>query len=199
MISIYLLRHGKIVGPAALNGRTDVAVEEKTQLQIADQLKNLSFETVVTSPLHRCAELATLLKTQRPELDVSVEPAFRELDFGEFDGQSFAELSPHWSCLEAFWQDPANNTLPNAEPLSQAYQRVSEAWQRWIRQCDKDCLMILHGGTIRLLLADILQVNWQNPRWYSSLSIDYQSLTQLEVYLDEPPFVRVKSIGVTLS
>lgn len=198
MISLYLLRHGKTVGPAALNGRTDVAVADKTQQAIAEQLKSLSFATVVTSPLCRCADLSVQLKALRPELEVIIEPAFQELDFGEFDGKTFDELSLHWPCLEAFWQDPANHPLPGAEPLSEAYQRVSKAWQRWLRQCDKDCLMILHGGTIRLLLADILQLNWQNPRWYSSLSIANQSITQLTIYPTDPPQVMVNYIGVPL-
>ncbi|MGC9422476.1 histidine phosphatase family protein [Vibrio sp.] len=199
MYSIYLLRHGNTLGPAALNGRTDVGVADKTQQLMAKQLESLPFTTVVTSPLRRCADLSVQLKALRPELKVIIEPAFQELDFGEFDGRTFDELSQQWPLLEAFWQDPAQHILPGAEPLSQAYHRVSHAWQWWVNQCNENCLMILHGGTIRLLLANILQVNWQNPRWYSSLSIANQSITQLTVFPGEPPLVKVNNIGVALS
>lgn len=50
MIRIWLLRHGKTQGPAALNGITDVAVEPSVQQAIASQLSTLPFTRVISSP-----------------------------------------------------------------------------------------------------------------------------------------------------
>lgn len=199
MITIWLLRHGKTQGPAALNGMTDVAVEPETQLAIAGQLANLPFSQVISSPLCRCADLAQLIKQQRPSVNVEYDAGLRELNFGRFDGKSFAELESEWPVLDAFWQDPMHNTLPQAETLAEAYQRVSLTWQQWLPKLQQDTLFICHAGTIRLILAHVLGVDWRNPAWHSRLSIPHQSLTQLQLYVGSPPFVSVNSIGNALS
>ncbi|EEZ00328.1 alpha-ribazole-5'-phosphate phosphatase [Vibrio sp. RC586] len=198
MIRIWLLRHGKTKGPAALNGVTDVAVDSEIQQAIADQLMNLPFSRVISSPLRRCADLAQLIQKVRPEITLNYDVNLRELDFGQFDGQSFTELESEWPLLEAFWQDPAKHTLPQAEPLADAYQRVCQSWQAWLPQLESDTLILCHAGTIRLILAEVLGVDWRNPNWYSRLTIPHQSLTQLNLYPGESPFVSVSSIGNAL-
>lgn len=198
MIRIWLLRHGKTQGPAALNGITDVAVEPSVQQAIASQLSTLPFTRVISSPLCRCADLARLLQAARPHVMLDFDPQLQELNFGELDGQSFADLETQWPILDAFWQDPAKNTLPQAEPLAMAYQRVSQAWQQWLPKLESDTLILCHAGTIRLILAHVLGVDWRNPHWHTRLTIPHQSETELVLYPGEPPIVSVTSIGNAL-
>ncbi|EGR4408001.1 histidine phosphatase family protein [Vibrio cholerae] len=198
MIRIWLLRHGKTQGPAALNGITDVAVEPSVQQAIASQLSTLPFTRVISSPLCRCADLARLLQAARPHVMLDFDPQLQELNFGELDGQSFADLETQWPILDAFWQDPAKNTLPQAEPLAMAYQRVSQAWQQWLPKLESDTLILCHAGTIRLILAHVLGVDWRNPHWHTRLTIPHQSATELVLYPGEPPIVSVTSIGNAL-
>ncbi len=126
------------------------------------------------------------------------DPQLQELNFGELDGQSFADLETQWPILDAFWQDPAKNTLPQAEPLAMAYQRVSQAWQQWLPKLESDTLILCHAGTIRLILAHVLGVDWRNPHWHTRLTIPHQSVTELVLYPGEPPIVSVTSIGNAL-
>ncbi|ELN3182801.1 histidine phosphatase family protein [Vibrio cholerae] len=198
MIRIWLLRHGKTQGPAALNGITDVAVEPSVQQAIASQLSTLPFTRVISSPLCRCADLARLLQAAHPHVMLYFDPQLQELNFGELDGQSFADLETQWPILDAFWQDPAKNTLPQAEPLAMAYQRVSQAWQQWLPKLESDTLILCHAGTIRLILAHVLGVDWCNPHWHTRLTIPHQSVTELVLYPGEPPIVSVTSIGNAL-
>lgn len=198
MIRIWLLRHGKTQGPAALNGITDVAVEPSVQQAIASQLSTLPFTRVISSPLCRCADLARLLQSARPHIMLDFDPQLQELNFGELDGQSFADLETQWPILDAFWQDPAKNTLPQAEPLAKAYQRVSQAWQQWLPKLESDTLILCHAGIIRLILAHVLGVDWRNPYWHTRLTIPHQSVTELVLYPSEPPIVSVTSIGNAL-
>lgn len=198
MIRIWLLRHGKTQGPAALNGITDVAVEPSVQQAIASQLSTLPFTRVISSPLRRCADLARLLQLARPHVMLDFDPQLQELNFGELDGQSFADLETQWPILDAFWQDPAKNTLPQAEPLAMAHQRVSQAWQQWLPKLESDTLILCHAGTIRLILAHVLGVDWRNPHWHTRLTIPNQSVTELVLYPGEPPIVSVTSIGNAL-
>lgn len=74
MIRIWLLRHGKTQGPAALNGITDVAVKPSVQQAIASQLSTLPFTRVI-APLRRCANLARLLQSARPHVMLDFRPA----------------------------------------------------------------------------------------------------------------------------
>lgn len=97
-----------------------------------------------------------------------------------------------------FLEDPAHNILPQAESLASVYQRVTQAWDQWLPQIEDDTLVICHAGTIRLILAHTLGVDWRNPDWYSRLSIPYQSISELTLYRDEPFFVSVNSIGNVL-
>jgi alpha-ribazole phosphatase len=120
------------------------------------------------------------------------------MDFGDFDGQSFDTLKPHWDKLELFWQDPASNTIPNAESVHECYQRVSTAWNKIVGSLDKDTLIICHGGTIRLILASILKLDYTNATWYSALNIANQSLTHIRVYESYKNTPHIQMIGKPL-
>jgi alpha-ribazole phosphatase len=200
MNNVYLLRHGRTLGPAALNGSTDIAVAPQVQQAIADTIeqRELGFSHIITSPLKRCSDLAALLVKRNPALKLVTEPSFRELHFGRFDGIPFDDLKEEQELLMAFWKAPASNTLPEAEPLKEAYLRVSTAWQQQLENLQQDTLIISHGGVIRLILAHALDADWKNPSWHAALSIDYQSLTHMEIYTDAEPFVWIKSIGSKL-
>lgn len=199
-VSIYLIRHGKTLGPAALNGRTDAEVAPQTQQDICQKLlKQYQFHQVVSSPLSRCWELAKRLHQTNPSLSLHSVAAFQELDFGRYDGVPYDELGDSWRDLEAFWQAPNHVTLPGAEPLALGFARVQLAWQQLVAECQTDTAVIAHGGTIRFILADVLGVNWANPKWYSTLDIANQSVTHIEInrYQGET-FFKVKTIGARL-
>lgn len=198
MKRVFLLRHAKTLGPSALNGSTDIAVADEVQDELAQLLNSHGFTHIITSPLRRCADLAHKLQALNPSLTVAIESDFREMHFGEFDGQPFDALAPHWAMLEVFWQSPAEHPLPGAERLADCYQRVTQAWQRRLPSCPDNTLIITHGGTIRLLLAHVLHTDWRNPRWYSSLAIGNQTLTQLDIFPAPTPFVSVRNIGIEL-
>ena len=200
-INIYLLRHGQTLGPAALNGKTDVEVAPQTQYAIRDSLmERYEFQQVLTSPLTRCKALAYLIAERDPSFIPHEIDALRELDFGHYDGVSYDSLGDEWPKLEAFWQAPAQNTLPGAEPLDLGFARVANAWQHIVHSMEQDTLIIAHGGTIRFILADVLGVDWRNSRWYSTLSIGNQSVTHIQITRHQQQvFFQVKSVGVTLS
>lgn len=67
MIRIWLLRHGKTQGPAALNGITDVAVKPSVQQAIASQLSTLPFTRVISSltSLRRSGAIAPISSSAR--------------------------------------------------------------------------------------------------------------------------------------
>ncbi|MDO6447203.1 histidine phosphatase family protein [Colwellia sp. 1_MG-2023] len=209
MANIYLLRHGKVSGEAALYGKTDVEVLPEINLQIAKQFAalNLPIDAVITSPLIRCASLAQLIGTtlQRP---VSAMAQLKEMDFGLYDGIAFDQLHQDkgiWQQLERFWQNPVQHPLPNAELLTGFSYRVINAWQAIIadvikptvagEQSTDNILLVCHGGVIRMILAHLLNIDFRNPLWYTNLSIANASLTAIDINQQQP---RVKQIAKPL-
>lgn len=200
-INVYLLRHGKTVGEAALYGHTDIAVSRERQHRICQSVidEQLDFTVLITSPLIRCQQLAELIHTQYDHLEYRVEPEWRETSFGHLDGVPFDDAKESWPLLQAFWQDPANNPLPEAEPIDVFYRRISAAWDTFMQTVENDTLIVCHGGTIRMILANLLNLDWRNPALYSSLSIAHQSLTHIQITKAEHTYPRVCMIGKPLN
>ena len=195
--NIYLLRHGKVEGKAALNGVSDVLVKPNDQQQICEALvqSEFSFDRVVTSPLRRCSDLASLY-SQRMSVPLSVTSEFQEMNFGEVDGVVFDELKDKWAMLETFWQDPASHQLTGAESLQGFHDRVTQAWSQLLNEPSDNLLLVTHGGVIRILLAHCLDIDWKNPSLYSKLSIENASITHIQITQFAQSFISVKAIGL---
>ena len=195
--NIYLLRHGKVEGKAALNGLSDVLVNPELQEQICEALatQDITFDCVVTSPLRRCSDLANLY-AERMSVPLSVAPGFQEMNFGEVDGVPFDELEDKWGMLETFWQNPANHQLTGAESLQSFHDRVTQAWSQLLNNPSDNILLVTHGGVIRILLAHCLDIDWKNPSLYSKLSIENASITHIQITQFAQSFISVKSIGL---
>ncbi|MEY8250832.1 MAG: histidine phosphatase family protein [Colwellia sp.] len=107
----------------------------------------------------------------------------------EHQGEEKTKLQ--WSQLEAFFQAPADIILPQAEALPDFYHRVKQAWQKLIEQkirietkqkesqTPRRILVIAHGGVIRMILAHILQLDWQQASWHQKLQIGHGSLSRV--------------------
>ncbi|NOJ05182.1 alpha-ribazole phosphatase family protein [Vibrio splendidus] len=195
--NIYLLRHGKVEGEAALNGLSDVLVNPDLQDRICGALakQDIAFDCVVTSPLRRCSDLANRY-AQRMSVPLSVAPDFQEMNFGDVDGVPFDELEDKWGMLETFWQDPANHQLTGAESLQGFHDRVTQAWSQLLNDPSDNILLVTHGGVIRILLAHCLDIDWKNPSLYSKLSIENASITHIQITQFAQSFISVKSIGL---
>mgnify|MGYP000495031115 CR=1 FL=1 len=194
--NIFLLRHGKTLGAAALNGKTDVLVDELVQQRISDALAKheCKFDAIISSPLMRCSDLAKI-HSKLMDIPLEMVPELQEMDFGDVDGIPFDLLKNQWSMLESFWQDPANHHLSGAESLHSFQKRVISGWSHVLDIDHDNLLVVTHGGVIRVLLAHLLGVDWQNPRWYSNLAIANASITHIQVTQTDQTFISVKSIG----
>ncbi|MGP8304821.1 alpha-ribazole phosphatase [Vibrio sp. YIC-376] len=198
-LNIYLMRHGKVDAAPGLHGQSDLKVKESEQQHIAQAWKEQGREVggIITSPLSRCSDVAQIIAEQQM-LPVIENTELKEMAFGDFDGVPFDMLGDKWKKLESFWQSPAQHTLPNAESLNAFSQRVSSAWSQIINDINDNLLIVTHGGVIRMILAQVLGVDWRNPRWYSTLAIGNTSVTHITITIDDQIYASVRSIGVPL-
>lgn len=205
MANIYLLRHGKVSGEAALYGHTDVEVsnEKNQNILVALAKQNLLFNKVVSSPLKRCQKLAELIAKEQ-SCEIAFNNRFKEMHFGQYDGIPFDDLYQDktiWPLFEKFWENPVQHPLPKAELLTGFSYRVIEAWNALITDISHEAsqndniLVVCHGGVIRMILAHLLNIDFRNPHWYTQLSIANGSLTSIEVQQNN---TRVKEIAKPL-
>jgi len=228
MIEIDLIRHVKVLGKPALYGSTDVAAiatENARLLErlMAQQKTSNAYQSVVSSSLIRCQNLATEFSLLC-QLPLEISPELQEMNFGCFDGVPFDDLlfegrdfeAEHqvdektqllWSQLEAFFQAPADIILPEGETLSDFHHRVMQAWQNLIQQQigivtkqeeslqleqgqvkkesdtfrkkPRRILVVAHGGVIRMILANILALDWQQASWHQKLQIGHGSISRI--------------------
>lgn len=197
-LNFYLIRHGKTQMANALNGSTDVLVDDDIQDEMAACIQAGPVKQIVSSPLRRCFDVADRLNPE--QFEIRVEANWRELDFGRYDGIPYDELGDAWAELEAFWADPLAHPLPESEPLDQGYYRAVAAWKHLVEQAQQDTIVITHGGMIRFVLAHLLNVDWKDPKWYSVLNITNQSVTHVQLLRYEgKAFFSVQGVGIPLT
>lgn len=149
---ILLIRHGKTAGNLEKRyiGRTDeplcqAGIEELQQNRFPD------CDVVVSSPMQRCLQSAKILF---PSKKIHVCDAFRECDFGDFEGRNYAELNgdPRYQA----WIDSGGlMRFPNGEAPADFRARCCCGFRQITNEytgADR-VAMVVHGGTIMAILS----------------------------------------------
>lgn len=199
MTSITLIRHGQVIGAPALHGHTDVALSEQGHINLYNIMERvhsqLPIDKLISSPLRRCSDVAQEFARQH-EIHCQLIPEFKEMHFGDWDGVAFDQLGSEWKNLEAFYASPFLIHPPQGETLSTFVNRVINAWHELTAQIKGGhCVLICHGGVIRIIIAHILQMGWKNANLFTQLHIDYASHTRIEIGRFENALPVVKWIG----
>lgn len=151
---IDLLRHGVTDRPGDLVGRTDAALCEEGWTQLERQTAGRSWGVIVASPLRRAREPAERLGAERG-IAVEIDPDWRELDLGDWDGRPIADLRADAATAELlskFYRDPETAAPPNGETFGALRIRVARALKR-LADRSETVLVIAHGGPIRTALS----------------------------------------------
>ena len=182
---ITLVRHGKVAGPAALYGHTDIALSADGYRDLLNRLNSLHAQTpinkLISSPRLRCLQVAQEFSVQH-QIPLHTEENLQEMDFGIWDGIPFDELGDEWKNIEAFWESPHSMQPPEGESLTDFAARVINSWESLIRNTNAGHqIIVCHGGVIRIIIAHLLQIDWRNPALFKQLQIDYTSHTRIEI------------------
>jgi broad specificity phosphatase PhoE len=105
---------------------------------------------IVTSPLSRCVQTAALLGAS----DATREPRIIEMDWGEWEGRTLAELREELG--DAMTQNEARG-LDFRPPGGESPRAVIERIKPWLREvaaAGVPTLAITHRGVIRAILAE---------------------------------------------
>lgn len=182
---LLLVRHGQVQSGDAGQylGHTDISLDAEGVAQaerLRDRLASETIRTVYSSDLKRALRTAEVIASAHQACVIPC-PELREIDFGQFEGMTFAEIER--LCPEAakLWleADPEMR-FPGGESLGALAIRVSS----FARRLDKDeatdtALVVGHGGPLRLLVCQLLGLDL--IRWWQ-LCLDLASITVVEIY-----------------
>ncbi|MDR4518012.1 MAG: histidine phosphatase family protein [Nitrosomonas sp.] len=156
---IDLIRHGEPVGGRRYRGHAiDDPLTERGWQQMWDATGNYHhWQHIISSPLVRCHAFAEALG-KRHQIGVSVEPRFKEVGFGIWEGLSHEAIKiGKIDEYQAFMKDPVKHRPPGAEPLESFIKRVDSAYDETIQHYQgRHCLIITHAGVIRAIVAHVV-------------------------------------------
>lgn len=129
-------------------GRTQAA-------RLARSLNHLRLDALYSSDLRRATATAAALAAGRG-LAVLTDPRLRELDFGDWDGETAAAVQAAAGAAWQSWQaDPVRQAPPSGETAARLWQRFTCALADCRRHPSGTVAVVTHGGPLRLLLAHL--------------------------------------------
>jgi probable phosphoglycerate mutase len=117
MLTLILTRHGEAApGDIMLGGQLDVTLTPKGRLEaeaLGRRLTGVRIDRIISSPMLRALETAQTIATGRP---VELDERLRELDYGRWEGLTYAEIEDRDPELRARWDhDPGSTHSPGGE------------------------------------------------------------------------------------
>ncbi|AAU92467.1 MULTISPECIES: histidine phosphatase family protein [Methylococcus] len=160
-----LMRHGEPAGGSRYRGQIDDPLSAVGWEQMWRAVgRHCPWDVIVTSPLLRCQAFAEAF-AERHRRPLEIEPRFKELGFGAWQGKTREEITTEYDpgVLQRFYRDPLNHRPENAEGLGDFRSRVISAWKEMLeRHLGKHVLVVCHAGTIRMVIAHVLDVPLAN-------------------------------------
>ncbi len=184
---IYLLRHGEIEQSEDKRfvGQTDLPLNEKGLHQAClwqQKLKTGLFEKIYSSDLSRTRQTALIIAGHH-QGKVQSLPALREINLGEWEGLSVAEVKDRfpeeWQRRE---KDLVTFRPPGGESFRDLAVRIGTVFNQIIQGLEGDILIVAHGGVNRVILCQVLGMDLAN---LFRLGQDYGSLNLIERNRDD--------------
>ena len=158
---LWLVRHGETVGGSStrLYGSTDLALSDVGRRQmecVRAAVGDRVFDRVMTSPLQRSREAATIVHP-RPHPPAEVVSAFTEIDFGQWEGLTADEVSARYPAEVAGWRSfAAEWGFPGGETRNGFRARVAEGIHAHLSLATGRSLLVLHKGVVKIIVGTLL-------------------------------------------
>lgn len=149
MTSLYLVRHGETDWNAQrrIQGKTDIRLNDTGRAQAdttARLLARREWDGVLSSPLSRAFETASIIAAELRMPEPQTIAAFAERDYGEAEGLNWREIEARF---------PGDAVVPGRETHEDVARRVIPALVELAQLHPSRTLIIVsHGGVIRSVL-----------------------------------------------
>lgn len=158
---IAVVRHGSVASEyhSRYIGRTEVSLSKlgiEQALSIGRQLQTDEFTACFCSPMIRTEETAEII-AKEVDVSVSTDDCLREIDFGNWEGLNFDEVSDAFPEEVNQWVAEGNSfTFPGGESIGSFNRRVAEAATRILKSEHRNVIIVTHGGVFRVMLCALL-------------------------------------------
>lgn len=148
-----------------------------------------TIQTVVSSPLRRCRETAQAV-ADRLGLPVTVEEGLREVDFGAWEGLTFAEVQERFPAdLQAWLDSPRAAPTGGGESFTAATRRISATRDRLLAaHAGRTVLLVTHVTPVKILVRLALGAP---PESLFRMELSAASLSAVAYYADGNASVRL--------
>jgi len=181
---LFLVRHGETTWnrDGRFQGQADAPLSDEGRAQaeqVAGRLARSGVDLIVASDLSRAHDTA-LRVAAATGAPIELEPAFRELSFGAWQGYTKREIVERFGdAFGRYMADPVAGRPDGGESFGDAMARVGAAAKRRLAERpDARMAWVMHGGSIRALLCAYLDWPPVNRGVYR---VDNASITLLEV------------------
>lgn len=146
-------------------------------------------QSVVSSPLRRCRETAQAV-ADRLGLTVTVEEGLREVDFGAWEGLTFAEVRERFpDDLQAWLDSPRAAPTGGGESFAAATRRISATRDRLLAaHAGRTVLLVTHVTPVKILVRLALGAP---PESLFRMELSAASLSEVAYYADGNASVRL--------
>ena len=157
MTTFFLIRHAACGGLGQkLWGRTPgICLNGKGEMQtqrLAERFKDIKLDAIYSSPLERALQTADVI-AQNTKLDVRKSAAANEINFGEWTGKTFDELSSdeQW---RRFNSHRSMTMIPGGESFLEVQNRiVKEIGELAVQYGAAQVAIVSHADVIRAAVA----------------------------------------------
>lgn len=165
---LVLVRHGETVGNSSIRyyGRTDLALSDAGRAQMRAAAQALTthfritvFDRIFSSPLRRARDGARIIAG--PTAVIGEVEEFREVDFGDFEGLTAAEIEARFPTEFARWNRDRlapDYAYPRGESRAAFTARVERGVARMLTLLGPEppparpALVVAHRGVIRAII-----------------------------------------------
>ena len=158
MQRIHLIRHGATVANTQnlYCGKSDLPLCPEGEKALRKMLAAGGYPKaegcrIITSGMQRTEQTLQILYG---DVAHEVDPAFREIDFGAFELQSYEQLKERADYQEWISGDNARNRCPGGESGEDVANRMRPAFDALLED-GRDTILITHGGIIAAIMTDL--------------------------------------------
>ena len=162
-MEVILVRHGATksnIEAGAYSGWVDLELAESgiAQAQMAaERLRSAPVSRVVCSDLRRAIRTGEII-AEPHGLQPEIAPAWRELNYGEWDGLTVAQVDQRWPGARKRLSEDPDFRLPGGETLAELLARLLPALSALQDGAgpEEAVVVVSHKAAIRVLLCHLL-------------------------------------------
>jgi alpha-ribazole phosphatase len=176
-------------------GHTDIPLNERGRRQahiLQNHLAQEKLQAIVASDLRRATETATILALPHG-MSVVTDPRLREMNFGEWEGLTYADIQQRFPTALAAWREsPLRMGPPQGEHLGDVERRLQGFVRDLVcRSQESTILLVAHRGSLRTLLCILLGLPVER-HWEFRLEV--ASLSEVRIVAGTATLMRINEL-----